>query len=85
MTDRWHCYVLPTRVWTLESRFTCQHCHLLCDPGWVIYQESQILIKKNRHDEASLGGLMLKNPPASAGDTGLIPGPGRSHMSRSNY
>ena len=23
---------------------------------------------------------MIKNPPASAGDTGSIPGPGRSHM-----
>ena len=26
------------------------------------------------------GGIVVKNPPASAGDTGLIPGPGRSHM-----
>ena len=25
-----------------------------------------------------------KNPPASARDMGLIPGPGRSHMPRSN-
>ena len=23
---------------------------------------------------------MVKNPPANAGDTGLSPGPGRSHM-----
>ena len=28
------------------------------------------------------GGSVVKNPPASAGDTGLIPGPGRSHMQR---
>jgi len=27
---------------------------------------------------------VVKNPPASAGDTGSIPGPGRSHMPRSN-
>ena len=27
------------------------------------------------------GGPVVKNPPASAGDTGSIPGPGRSHMS----
>ena len=27
---------------------------------------------------------MVKNPPANAGDTGLSPGPGRSHMLRSN-
>ena len=26
------------------------------------------------------GGPVVKNLPASAGDTGLIPGPGRSHM-----
>ena len=26
------------------------------------------------------GGLVVKNPPASAGDTGLIPGLGRFHM-----
>ena len=30
------------------------------------------------------GGAVVKNPPASAGDTGSIPGPGRSHMPRSN-
>ena len=30
------------------------------------------------------GGTVVKNPPADAGDTGLIPGPGRSHMPRSN-
>ena len=30
------------------------------------------------------GGSVVKNPPANAGDTGLIPGPGRSHMLRSN-
>ena len=28
---------------------------------------------------------MVKNPPANAGDTGASPGPGRSHMPRSNY
>ena len=27
---------------------------------------------------------MVKNPPANAGDMGSIPGPGRSHMPRSN-
>ena len=30
------------------------------------------------------GGAMVKNLPASAGDTGSSPGPGRSHMPRSN-
>ena len=31
-----------------------------------------------------LGGAVVKNPPANAGDTGSSPGPGRSHMPRSN-
>ena len=30
------------------------------------------------------GGAVVKNPPAIAGDTGLSPGPGRSHMPQSN-
>ena len=29
-------------------------------------------------------GAVVKNPPASAGDTGSSPGPGRSHMQQSN-
>ena len=39
-------------------------------------------VKKNRLRDF-LGGAMVKNTPAKAGDTGLIPGPGRSHMLRS--
>ena len=30
------------------------------------------------------GDPVVKNPPATAGDTGSIPGPGRSLRSRSN-
>ena len=30
------------------------------------------------------GGTVVKNPPANAGDMGLSPGLGRSHMPRSN-
>ena len=30
------------------------------------------------------GVAVVKNPPGSAGDTGLSPGPGRSHMPWSN-
>ena len=30
------------------------------------------------------GGAVVKNLPANAGDTGSIPGPGRSHTLRSN-
>ena len=28
------------------------------------------------------GGIVVKNPPASTGDMGSSPGPGRSHMCR---
>ena len=31
------------------------------------------------------GGAVVKNPPASAGDLGSTPGPGRSHMPWSNW
>ena len=30
------------------------------------------------------GGAVIKNPPVNTGDTGSSPGPGRSHMPRSN-
>ena len=30
------------------------------------------------------GGTVVKNPPASAGDTSLVPDPGISHMPRDN-
>ena len=31
------------------------------------------------------GGPVVKNPPASAGDMGSIPGPGRSHILTGTY
>ena len=38
----------------------------------------------NKVKQGFRGGTVVKNPPANAGDMGLIPGPGRSHMPRSN-
>ena len=40
------------------------------------------LIKKSSEDFP--GGTVVKNLPANAADTGSSPGPGRSHMPRSN-
>ena len=40
------------------------------------------IIKKTDRDFPV--GAVVKNPPASAGDTGSIPGPGRSHRQWSN-
>ena len=31
------------------------------------------------------GGTVVESPPADAGDTGLCPGPGRSHMPRGGW
>ena len=40
------------------------------------------------HQKSDVGdfpsGTVVKNPPANAGDMGSSPGPGRSHMPRSN-
>ena len=41
-------------------------------------------IFKNKKLKDLPGGTVVKNLPANAGDTGSIPGPGRSHMPRSN-
>ena len=40
-------------------------------------------IKKNECRDF-LGDAVVKNLPSNAGDMGSIPGPGRSHMPRSN-
>ena len=39
---------------------------------------------RNYANQGFPGGSVIKNPPINAGDTGSIPGPGRSHMPRSN-
>ena len=40
--------------------------------------------KKHTKRQDFPGGTVVKNPPANAGNTGSIPGPGRSHMLRSS-
>ena len=47
-------------------------------------QESRVDIKKQAEGDFP-GGAGVKNPPANnVGDMGSSPGPGRSHMLRSN-
>ena len=41
-------------------------------------------IKKKKSPRGFPGGSVVKNLPANAGETGLIPDLGRSHMPRSN-
>ena len=52
--------------------------------GWITQGKvkENIISEKGKWDFP--GGLVVKNPPANAGDTGSSPGPGRSHMPRSN-
>ena len=49
---------------------------------WNAFPDQQILLEKSL--EGFLGGSVVKNPPANAGDTGLISDLGRSHMPRSH-
>ena len=48
----------------------------------TLTKKQKLRLIKNASDFP--GGAVVKNLPASAGDTGSSPGPGRSHMPRSN-
>ena len=50
----------------------------------VIVAVTQIYTCIKIYRTKGLPGTVVKNPPANAGDTGSSPGPGRSHMPRSN-
>ena len=53
---------------------------LVCDVK--VYTQSLLLLSKECRDFP--GGTMVKTPPANAGDTGLNPDLGTSHMPQSN-
>ena len=44
----------------------------------------EILVFKKGNMQGFLGGAVVENLPANAGDTGSSPGLGRFHMPRSN-
>ena len=46
--------------------------------------EAAELLQKESLVQDFLGGPVVKNPPAKAGDTGSVPAQGRSHMPQSN-
>ena len=52
-----------------------------CRTPIILAQDSQRL---NPLGLDFLGGPVVKNPPANVGDTGSVPGLGRSHMLRSS-
>ena len=51
---------------------------------WIILQSKTGVLLSKEGVKGFPGGAVVKNPPANAGDTGSSPGPGRSHMLRSN-
>ena len=64
-------------VFHSSSTISHSHCLMLFKrllSGWI----------KTRLMGDFPGGTVVKNPPANAGDTGSIPGRGRSHMPWSN-
>ena len=52
--------------------------------GLVFDSKPKVHTLKLLLDRGFPGGAVVKNPPAKAGDTGLSPGPGRSHTPQSN-
>ena len=52
-----------------------------CGAGWLCVHPD---IKYKGSMDGELRNLVVKNPPANAGDLGSSPGPGRSHMHQSN-
>ena len=46
--------------------------------------KSKEVLSIDKNSRGFPGGSVVKNLPASAGDLGLIPDPGRSHIPRSN-
>ena len=49
-------------------------------PGLPVKALNPVTVVLIRIKQDIPGGPVVKKPPANAGDTGLIPGPGRSHM-----
>ena len=71
------------------------HKHFLFYFVCVKYKDYNLIVKNNKMKITTTikkkknmgdfpGGTVVKNPPANAGHTGSSPGPGRSHMPRSN-
>ena len=52
----------------------------LCNLGRITYPPSPRFLTLKPDCWGFPGGTVVRNPPANAGDTGSIPGPGRSHM-----
>ena len=51
---------------------------------WFAFSPENVFFKTQEQNLGFPGGAVVKNLPVNAGDMGLIPGLGRSHMPRSN-
>ena len=49
------------------------------------FHSKNMLLERHQGVLGVLGGSVVKNLPANAGDMGLIPDPGRSHVPRGNW
>ena len=74
-------YLIGVKTLTLILRWPLTHFVTLNQ--YLKLSRSSVLISKMKVQDFP-GGTVVKNLSANAGDTGLIPGPGRSHMPRSN-
>ena len=73
-------------VYTMEYYSTIKKNKIM--PFATIWMQLEIIIlsevSQKEKDRDFPSGAVAKNPPANAGDMGSIPGPGRSHVPRSN-
>ena len=61
----------------------CPHPRIICIilPSLPLtFLVMEVGLPSRTHGKGFLGGSVVKNPSASAGDTGLISDPGRSHV-----
>ena len=66
-------------LWKTVWRFLKNlNIEIPCDPAVPLMDTYPV--KKKTLFQGFPGGPVVEKPPASAGDMGLIPGPGRSHM-----
>ncbi|XP_066895897.1 selenocysteine insertion sequence-binding protein 2 isoform X9 [Kogia breviceps] len=70
------CIIISPNCEKIQSKASKTFLLLSCILLWIF------TFKRQTRDFPR--GAVVKNPPANAGDTGLSPGPGRSHMPQSN-
>ena len=61
-----------------------QNMHIFLEKTLNTHSRPGCRATGERQIQSFPGGAVVKNPPANAGDMGSSPGPGRSHMPRTN-